>query len=513
MPIFQYGQLNTTALVVADVYVQIVPPQFLLNGVPSNIAGYVGTASWGPVNSPQIIGSPAEFGATFGPPQLRSYDLGTHAMIAFQQNAAALKMVRVTDGTDLAASILVQTSCITFTSKYTGSYGNQATVTIGPGSKAASYLVRVQMPGLIPEVFDNLAAGLTANAAWVAIADAINNGIPNIRSGSNLIIATAGVGTTAVTNATYALTGGADGATTIAGATMLGTDTMPRTGMYALRDQDVSILTLCDMTDPTTVATADAFAQNQAMYFIYAGPAGETINAAKTAKTTAAIDSAWTKWLIGDWAYWNDTYNGVSQRLVSPAAFAVGKLAALAPQYSLLNQRVNAVVGTQKTNTGIPYTSGDLQDLALAGIDVMCAPAPGGNYFAFRNGHNSSSNGAVHGDNYTRMTNYLAQTLNKGMGIYIGKLQGSSANDDTRRQAKLTLDSFLTTMQQQNQIDGFDVQLDLNNNSLIRIAQGYMQADVQVKYLAVVEFFLINLQGGQSVEVSRTSTAPIGAAA
>jgi hypothetical protein len=513
MPIFQYGQLNTTALVVADVYVQIVPPQFLLNGVPSNIAGYVGTASWGPVNSPEIVGSPAEYGAKFGPPQLRNYDLGTYAMIAFQQNAAALKMVRVTDGTDAAASIEAVTGCITFTSKYTGSYGNQTKVTIGPGSKANSFLVRVQMPGVIPEVFDNVAAGLTGAAAWAAIANAINTGIPNIRSGSNLIIATADDGTTAVGNGSYQLAGGTDGVTTITASVMLGTDTLPRTGMYALRDQDVSILTLCDMTDPTTVATMDAFAQQQALYGIYAGPAGQSISDAKTAKTTAAIDSAWTKWLIGDWAYWNDSYNGVTQRLVSPAAFAAGKLAALAPQYSLLNQRVNGVVGSQKSNSGVPYTSGDLQELALAGIDVMCAPAPGGNYFAFRNGHNSSSNGSIHGDNYTRMTNYIAQTLNKGMGIYIGRLQSSHANDDTRRQAKITLDAFMTAMQQQNQIDDFKVVLDLSNNSLQRIAQGYMQADVQVRYLAVVEFFLINLQGGQSVEITRTNTVPQAVAA
>ena len=50
MPIFQQGSLNTTALVVPDLYVQIVPPQnLLLNGVPTNIIGVVGTAPpWAP---------------------------------------------------------------------------------------------------------------------------------------------------------------------------------------------------------------------------------------------------------------------------------------------------------------------------------------------------------------------------------------------------------------------------------------------------------------------------------
>ena len=50
MPIVQQGAINTTALIVPDLYVQIVPPQsLLLNGVPTDVLGVVGTASWGPV--------------------------------------------------------------------------------------------------------------------------------------------------------------------------------------------------------------------------------------------------------------------------------------------------------------------------------------------------------------------------------------------------------------------------------------------------------------------------------
>ena len=40
MPIVQQGSINTTALVVPDLYVQIVPPQnLILNGVPTNVVG------------------------------------------------------------------------------------------------------------------------------------------------------------------------------------------------------------------------------------------------------------------------------------------------------------------------------------------------------------------------------------------------------------------------------------------------------------------------------------------
>ncbi len=68
MPIVQQGSINTTALVVPDLYVQIVPPQNLvLNGVPTNVLGVVGTASWGPANQPVTLATMADYARTFGP--------------------------------------------------------------------------------------------------------------------------------------------------------------------------------------------------------------------------------------------------------------------------------------------------------------------------------------------------------------------------------------------------------------------------------------------------------------
>src|ERR1700682_714609 len=120
MPIVQQGAINTTALLVPDIYVQIVPPaaQFL-NGVPTNILGIVGTATWGPTNSPVSAGNVAQSSAVFGPLQARKYDLGTQVATAALQGANNFRLVRVTDGTDVAATIAVLTNCITFTSKYT----------------------------------------------------------------------------------------------------------------------------------------------------------------------------------------------------------------------------------------------------------------------------------------------------------------------------------------------------------------------------------------------------------
>ena len=61
MTVIQEGAVNTSALIVPDIYVQILSPRHsLLNGVPTNILGIIGTSSWGPKNSPVTISSAAE---------------------------------------------------------------------------------------------------------------------------------------------------------------------------------------------------------------------------------------------------------------------------------------------------------------------------------------------------------------------------------------------------------------------------------------------------------------------
>lgn len=105
---------------VPDVYVQIqTPSPNGFSGVPTDKILVVGTASWGPVNAPTPFGTPQQYALTFGPLKNRKYDMGTIAASAQQQGAQNFLGVRVTDGTDVAATIVVLTNCITFTSKYT----------------------------------------------------------------------------------------------------------------------------------------------------------------------------------------------------------------------------------------------------------------------------------------------------------------------------------------------------------------------------------------------------------
>jgi hypothetical protein len=102
------------------------------------------------------------------------------------------------------------------------------------------------------------------------------------------------------------------------------------------------------------------------------------------------------------------------------------------------------------------------------------------------------------------MTNYEASTIGAGMGRFVGRLQSSQPNDPVRSDVKGTLDSFLQAQVDQKQIDSFTTQCDLNNNPPARIAAGYLQADVAVRYLSVVEKFIVNVQGGQTVVTKQT---------
>ena len=515
MPIVQQGSINTTALIVPDLYVQIVPPQtLLLNGVPTNVVGVVGTASWGPVNNPQIIGTMSGYAGAFGPVMARKYDMGTQVATAAIQGASNFRCVRVTDGTDVAATGTVVTSCLTVTALYTGTLGNQITVAVSAGSKASTWRAVVSLPGLQPEVFDNISG--SGNALWVAMAAAINGGNGVLRGPSQLITATAGAGTTTASAVSVTLSGGTDGVATITAAVLVGSDSAPRAGMYALRAQGCSIGVLADADDSTQWTTIDAFGTSEGVYMIQTGPSGDTISNAVTTKHTAGLDSPWSKLMFGDWIAWNDQTNQVL-RVVSPQGFVAGRLANLSPEQSSLNKPLYGVVATQKSGTAgtgqaSTYAAADLQALFQAGIDVISNPQPGGAYWGVRCGHNSSSDPSRNGDNYTRLTDYIAATLNSGMGLYVGML----VNTGLFRKIKATLTAFLQGMVGQGMLgstDGslpYSVVCDISNNPLSRTGLGYVQADVQICYQAINEKFIVNVEGGQTVTVQQQSTTAQG---
>jgi len=219
--------------------------------------------------------------------------------------------------------------------------------------------------------------------------------------------------------------------------------------------------------------------------------------------------------MFGDWLWWADNVIWIT-RLVSPQGFAAGRLANLSPEQSSLNKQIYGVVGSQRSGTPTAgwnsgYASSELAALLGAGIDVICNPQPAGAFWGVRGGLNTSSNPVINGDNYTRLTNYIAATLAAGMGQYVGQV----INQNLFRQIRATQLAFLNNMLGQGllgSVDGkmpFTVICDTSNNPLSRTSLGYVQSDAQVQYQSINERFIVNVEGGQSVQVS-VQTLPSG---
>ena len=120
-------------------------------------------------------------------------------------------------------------------------------------------------------------------------------------------------------------------------------------------------------------------------------------------------------------------------------------------------------------------------------------------------GHNTSNNPATDGDNYTRMTNFIAATLAAGIGQFVGQVINSSLFQRIRA----TQLSFLQALLGQGilgSINGqlpFSVICDISNNPLSRTSLGFVQSDAQVQFQGINEKFIVNVEGGQTVAVQR----------
>ena len=98
-----------------------------------------------------------------------------------------------------------------------------------------------------------------------------------------------------------------------------------------------------------------------------------------------------------------------------------------------------------------------------------------------------------------------------GLGLYVGQV----INANLFRRIRATQLSFLQNLLSQGILgstDGglpFNVICDMSNNPNSRTSLGYVQSDAQIQYQAINEKFIVNMEGGQTVQVSR-QTLPAG---
>lgn len=494
-----------------------VPPQILAaQPQATNVVAVVGTASWGPVGLAIPFSNPNQCSLTFGPTMNRAYDLGFQVYAAYLQGAGNFVGVRSTDGTDLAATahFLVSPDTgsewgATFTAKYTGLQGNNITVALSTGAKLNTLKAIISLPGIGTEYYNNIPL-TTVSGFWANLCAAVNLG-QGANGSSQLVIAT--VGSSEVTAPTAGLSimlsGGVDATSygAITTTTIIGSAST-RTGMYALAKIPVNHLIVADAFDTTQWTLIDAFCSGTGIYGHVAGPAGDTISSAISAKQTAGLDDDWMSCTFGDWPTLFDQTNQV-YRQVYPATFKAGVLAAYTPNNSALNKRLSGIVATQRSgnyaNGLTTYSDAEIGTLLTAGIDVISNPSAGGTYFSFQGGINSSSNGAVNGDNWPQLESLIGRSIANIAGIFVGQV----ITNTLEFRVQVSISNILANFVSQGILNpgSYQVECDVANNPFSATSIGILNVNVNVQYQGIVKFFNVLLQGGQTVQIVTVSNS------
>lgn len=197
------GSINPNATIAPGVVVIESITPGVIAGIPTNLVGVVGTASWGPKNAPITVATTSDYISNFGTPLPETNDMGAFVNAATQQGTVGNYVcVRVTDGTDVSAvgrlrdAQAVGAVGALLTAKYTGVTGNNLKAYVTAGSVTGTYTVSIGRPGYVAETYPNISG--SGATLWTNIINAINNGVSS-RGPSNLVVASAGDSVAATT--------------------------------------------------------------------------------------------------------------------------------------------------------------------------------------------------------------------------------------------------------------------------------------------------------------------------
>lgn len=217
MPVFLDGQQNLAALTVPGVYGDIILPTPLLLGLPTNIEGLVGVGSWGPLNS-NIPGSKlSDIVLAIGPPTIRNYDIASYVAASSQIGGAiGYFMVRVSDGTDIAATATIQAGATNATGSITLNDNTLGVGTIVVNGTTVTFGTNVVVGPNLAATTLNLLTYLQSSADTN-----INKMTYALGAGQNIIVCTSVL--SGVAGNAYTLTNGTSTShVTVSGATLTG---------------------------------------------------------------------------------------------------------------------------------------------------------------------------------------------------------------------------------------------------------------------------------------------------
>lgn len=528
--VFDQGNVNTTALVTPGAYIQLDPPDGGVSFTQSNGIGQVGSAIYGPVDvACGPFGDTGSAAALFGQfnadlYQSDPFDLMRGVMQALGEAQTTVSiadwLVRITDGTDEAASVTLmdtQQSAVaggTLPAKYTGSGGDLHKITIASGlmlpNSVPSFnvtLFTTLSGGVQSETYFNIPGSASGPSAfWANFQKALAQGNQS-RGPSALCGALTSVSNTAHNPAlgTFNFTGGTDGRSGLTSASFFGSDVQGnRQGVFALRGLPIvpAFFQCCGLYDETKFATLQQLTYQEIMRVVLPFETGISTTDAVAARAANGISDKRVMY-AKDWIYWTDPVSG-KVLFTDPVAILIGRMAALSPELSPLNEQVYTVVGTEHPAV---YPGDEIGLLEQNGILVICNPCLGNPYFGISTGNTTSLNSIEQPIEYSRFQDWIGLTFAATLNKFVGKKQGLYDPDNTRQKCKQLVDDTMYELYENEQIVDWTSQVDAVLNTPTTIQQGYLKGKLKYVPFSTVKFVLLEIATTKSLNPGQALAA------
>ena len=503
------------------VYIQQSTSPVTPTGPAVGKLGVVGFAQWGLKNTPLAFSNAASGFALFGPNTAISNAIMRDAQAAMPE-ANQLVGVRITDGTDTAATIVVQDASagtvFTLTAQQTGSLPNGVNasgVVTNPAQAQCSFssgtatggnpviLVAITFPNQPVERYFVTAGGTGGYVAATFKANllaALNTGTAN-SAPSPRWTATSGASTLVPLTTAFSASGGTDGATTITSALFIGQDgTVGRTGMYALRGAiQGGQFIFAGFSDMSQSQTIIAFNRTEGTRFAISAPIGTSTTTMQGLKATYSASDPTLDTCI-DWGQMIDSWTGQTV-YVAPAAGVNGVISSLDFYQDPSNKPYTGKVGifaTERSTT--PLSQSEAATRQASGIMYLTNPINRGAVWGLP--HGKASDG-VSNISDVRTANYIGLSLFTVLGPFVGEVQSQAQNDPTRLAASGAVAAFMNTLLLPiPKISAYSNVMDTSNNTPTTIAQGFLFDNLSVQTLAGVQFILVSEQVGTNVQIT-----------
>ncbi len=524
------------------VFLENASPSLIIpTGDSDNVLAIVGCASGGAKDQPIFVstassGSAGPIFAAIGQDTTLPFSAARAAISAMPEITQFLFIIR-SDGSDVnAASSFLgqdQNPLWLLIANESGSNGNGMTQSLVLQSGSLSlnpvFMLTITYPNRPTANLGNI-IGYTAIGTGLDVPTLVTNAVARINGVANQFVAypyavaSPASGTAQPQLATvFTSSGGADGTTNMTGNLLQGVPSTygGGTGMYAIGGHKIGGLVLAGNSDMSVAQNVASFleAKRNGIGFL-SFPSSLTTDQYQAIQQE---NDVYTRRIVpvAHWCYVNDVASGQTNMLVDPASALAAIFISNSPWIDGANKPIDGklgILGTERTafNPVDPDSEGATRE--QSGIMWLTNFMPrGGNFLGAP--HGQASDGSNITD--TRMYDYCCSLAAKTMGQFVGEGQTPLPAlgpdlDRTRRAIKAALNAAFSS-----EVEASDPHLAAvsitSNQTNARIAQGFVEFDINCTTLSGIKFAVGVVAVGTTVQIisadAVTAAAAVGSSA